>query len=97
MNTVYAVESTPSLTGKAEKVTYEYDTLGRVATRTVYLDVANNVKKTTTYTYKAGGYGANSTTTQLDTVTTDGVTYQYTYDDVGRITKITQNGTEVES
>lgn len=96
-DTVYAVESTPSLTGKAEKVTYEYDTLGRVATRTVYLDVANNVKKTTTYTYKAGGYGANSTTTQLDTITTDGVTYQYTYDDVGRITKITQNGTEVES
>ena len=96
-DTIYAVESTATLTGKAEKVTYAYDDLGRIIERTVYLNVANDAKKVTTYTYKDGGHGAGSTSTLLASITTDGVTYAYTYDKVERITAITKSGALYES
>ena len=71
---------------------YTYDALGRRVTSTLV-----PLGKTTTYTYQNGGHGVNSTSTQLATETTDGVTTAYTYDAVGNITEICKGGTAYTS
>ena len=65
-----------------QKVSYNYDDLGRVASRTV--TSGTNVQ-TTTYTYVDGGYGTNSTTPLVKTITQPGICFDYEYDNRGNI------------
>ena len=95
---VYEVSSTNSLlNGRQEKIAYTYDEFGRIATRTVYLNVATGLKKTTTYTYRNEVVnGVKVTGTQVATETTDGVTTAYEYDAIGNIVKISKNNVTYE-
>ena len=71
---------------------YSYDALGRVTNRDI-----DYIGRDYTYTYCAGGYGANSTTTMVSSITSNGVTTGYQYYPTGSIQTITQNGTTVAS
>ncbi|MBP3336727.1 MAG: DNRLRE domain-containing protein [Ruminiclostridium sp.] len=73
-------------------INYVLDELGRRSSRTLF-----TINKTQNYTYAAGGHGENSTTTRVESVTSDGVTISYTYDENGNITAIKKNGETVES
>ena len=73
-------------------IEYSYDGLGRITERK--LNVPN---QSYTYAYKAGGHGANSTTTLVESVTSGDITFGYTYDQNGNITEIKRNGVTVES
>ncbi|OZM58405.1 hypothetical protein CIB95_02210 [Lottiidibacillus patelloidae] len=75
--------------GVLNKVSNNYDTIGRLDTRTVTHNTTPI--NTTSYTFEAGGQGTNSTTSLVKTMTTNGHTYTFTYDDVGNITEITDN------
>ena len=68
--------------GSAGNVAYTYDALGRIATRTV-TNGSNTL--TTTYTYVAGGYGANSTTPLVAKIEQNGEAIEYAYDSRGNI------------
>ena len=70
-----------------ERYRHTYDALGRKSS-----DIINTGSKTipATYTYLAGS-GTNSTTAMLSTITVNGVTWKYEYDDNGNITKIYKN------
>lgn len=80
-------------------LTYGYDTLNRLTSRT--LAAANNF--TTEYTYVAGRTkGATEdnptlTTTLVKTVKNGNDTLEYTYDNMGNIISVSKNGTVVES
>ena len=76
-----------------EKVDYTYDSLGRIVTRTV---TVNGHANTTTYTYYSGAYGTYSTTNLIHTITQNGVTLTYTYDNNGNITSV-YDGTKTVS
>ena len=76
-----------------EKVDYTYDSLGRIVTRTV---TVNGHANTTTYTYYSGAYGSYSTTNLIQTITQNGVTLTYTYDNNGNITSVS-DGTKTVS
>ena len=65
---------------------YTYDAFGRLTERNLA-----PINKTQTFTYKQGGYGENSTSTLVETVTVDGTTKHYTYDDNGNIINIDNN------
>lgn len=86
-DTVYTVRQ-----GGVNHLQYSYDDLGRLSSRTIA-----PIGKTQSFTYLAGIHGANSTTTMVESVTVDGVTMSYTYDDVGNISSIKKNGAVVES
>ena len=75
-----------------EQIKYSFDDLARLSSRTI-----SPINKTQTYTYRQGGHGTNSTTTQVASVTADGVTTSYTYDAVGNITAINKNNELYES
>ena len=82
--------------GTANKLTYTYDALGRVQTRTATVG-SNNY--TTTYDYTAGNaalYGAGATTPLVARITqgsgTNGMNFVYTYDTRGNIISETRNG-----
>ena len=79
-----------------EKLSYTYDPLGRLSTRTLH--VTGNVESipqlTTQYSYV--NVGEDRTTTMVQSVTTNGVTHNYTYDAVGNIQSI-QLGSDVTS
>ncbi len=71
---------------------YTYDPLGRLSGRTL-----SAINKTQEYSYAQGGYGTDSTTTLVESVTTGGITTSYVYDQNGNITGIKRNGVTVES
>lgn len=79
-----------------EKLSYTYDPLGRLSTRTLH--VTGNVESipqlTTQYSYV--NVGEDLTTTMVQSVSTMGVTHNYTYDAVGNIQSI-QLGSDVTS
>ncbi len=70
------------------ELTYTYDGLGRVTSRTL-----NVPGLATNYTYETNGH---ATTTLVKTYTQNGITYTYNYDAVGNITSIipSQGNTE---
>ena len=81
--------------GTTEKVTYAYDALGRIATRTAENGTTAG-KLTSTYSYVSGGYGTNSTTALISDITQStgagsSMNFSYTYDDRGNITSETRN------
>ena len=86
-DTVYSVSQNGT-----EQIKYSFDDLARLSSCTI-----SPINKPQTYTYKHGGHGANSTTTQVTSVTADGVTTSYTYDTVGNITAIHKNNELYES
>ena len=47
------------------------------------------------YGYVAGGYGTNSTTPVMDSITQNGISFGYTYDARGNIVSETQDSTTV--
>lgn len=65
-----------------QKVAYTYDNLGRVVSRVV--TSGTNVQ-TTTYEYVDGGYGTNSTTPLVKSITQPGICFDYAYDNRGNI------------
>ena len=78
--------------GSNGKVEYTYDQLGRITQKKVTL---NGHDQITSYTYAAGS-GANATTSLIHTITQNGVTLTYTYDDNGNITSVS-DGTKTVS
>lgn len=79
-----------------EKLSYTYDPLGRLSARTLHVtgNVENIPQLTTQYSYV--NVGENRTTTMVQSVSTMGVTHNYTYDAVGNIQSI-QLGSDVTS
>ena len=77
--------------GGANRVQYAYDTLGRIASRTVHGTNAA-AQLTTAYSYVGGGYGAGSTTPLVASIQQNGISFAYTYDNRGNITSETRNG-----
>ena len=71
------------------EVEYVYDELGRLAKRLIN---GTNVRE---YGYVAGGYGTNSTTPVMDSITQNGISFGYTYDARGNIVSETQDSTTV--
>lgn len=71
--------------GDAHKVSYVYDELGRVKTRTAECG-ATAGKLTSTYGYVAGGYGTNSTTPLVASISQAKIPFEYAYDSRGNIT-----------
>ena len=70
--------------GSAHKVSYVYDELGRVKTRTAECGVTAG-KLTSTYGYMAGGYGTNSTTPLVASISQAKIPFEYAYDTCGNI------------
>ena len=70
--------------GDTQKVSYGYDELGRVTTRTAECG-ADAGKLTSTYTYVDGGFGTNSTTPLVKKITQNGISFEYEYDSRGNI------------
>ena len=68
---------------------YTYDDFGRLTERKL-----SPINKSQTFTYKQGGYSANSTSALVETVTVNGVVYEYVYDGDGNIYLIYGNGCE---
>ena len=66
-------------------MTYAYDGLGRISRRTVN---AGSTGVATTYGYLAGGHGTGSTTPLVQTISQNGMTLTYAYDDAGNITSV---------
>ena len=66
-------------------LSYTYDNLGRIATRTTG-------PLSSTYSYVGGGYGAGSTTPLVSSIQQTGISFSYTYDNRGNITSETRNG-----
>ena len=80
-----------SFDGGPHKVGYTYDELGRVATRVAECG-ATAGKVTSSYNYVDGGYGTNSTSPLVSSITQKGINFSYTYDSRGNITSETRNG-----
>ena len=70
--------------GTAQKVSYTYDDLGRVTSRTVECGSAAG-KLTSSYEYVDGAYGTNSTTPLVKKITQNGISFEYAYDTRGNI------------
>ena len=80
-----------ALTYGTGSMAYTYDKLGRITKRTVK-PASTNIEST--FTYVAGGHGTNSTTGLIQTITQNGVTLTYTYDNNGNITSVS-DGTKI--
>lgn len=81
----YDAESRPTgaqYGSAANQVAYAYDALGRLSARTL---TVNGMAYPTAYAYVQGGYGADSTTPLVETITQSGHELGYIYDDVGNI------------
>ena len=78
--------------GSNGTVSYTYDRLGRITQKKVTL---NGHDLITAYTYAAGA-GTNATTSLIHTITQNGVTLTYAYDDNGNITSVS-DGTKTVS
>lgn len=70
--------------GDTQKVSYGYDELGRVTTRTAECG-ADTGKLTSSYSYVDGGFGTNSTTPLVKKITQNGISFEYEYDSRGNI------------
>ena len=79
-----------SFDGGPHKVGYTYDELGRVATRVAECGVTAG-KVTSSYNYVDGGYGTNSTSPLVSSITQNGINFSYTYDSRGNITSETRS------
>ena len=75
-----------------EKLSYTYDGLNRLATRTV----GTTTPYTSEYTFLEGAT-EDKTTTLVKSVKNGNDTLTYTYDELGNITSVSKNGTLVES
>ena len=76
--------------GSTQRLTYNYDILSRLNTRTLNLSSNYN----TSYTYTQG-VSANTTTTLLASITNgSNAAISYTYDNVGNIESISEGGTQ---
>lgn len=62
----------------AGHIGYTYDPLGRLSGRTL-----SAINRTQEYSYAQGGYGTESTTTLVESVTSGGITTGYVYDQNG--------------
>ena len=75
------------------KIAYTYDELGRIKTRAL---TNGSSAYTTTYTFVAGGYGTNSTTSLVAGISqgtgSNAMNFAYAYDSRGYITSETRNG-----
>ena len=78
--------------GSSRQVAYTYDGLGRVSKRTVN---AGGTAVETNYGYLAGGHGTGSTTPLVQTISQNGMTLTYTYDDAGNITSVSDGSKTV--
>ena len=78
--------------GSSRQVAYVYDGLGRVSKRTVN---AGGTAVETNYGYLAGGHGTGSTTPLVQTISQNGMTLTYTYDDAGNITSVSDGSKTV--
>lgn len=79
--------------GTTNKVTFNYDVIGRVASRAI---MVNNKGYATSFVYTPGGYGANSSTPLVKTMTQAGHVLNYTYDNMGRISSTVYAGKTVQ-
>ena len=70
--------------GDTQKVSYGYDELGRVTTRTAECGAAAG-KLTSSYTYVDGGFSTNSTTPLVKKIAQNGISFEYEYDSRGNI------------
>ena len=70
--------------GGSQKVNYTYDELGRVATRVAECG-ADAGKLTSAYEYVDGGYGTNSTTPLVASISQAKIPFEYAYDTCGNI------------
>ena len=66
-----------------------YDARGRISSRNAVL---NNAFYLSSYSYAAGGYGANSTSPLVSSITQNGHNLSYAYDDNGNITSAVYKG-----
>jgi len=79
-------ESTQSET--KQRLDYEYDGLGRVKSRRLYLDSeSENAANESRYTYIRGGYGNGSATALIRKIEQRDGEYEYWYDETGNIVK----------
>ena len=87
--TAYTYDNDNRVTGMTfdggNAISYTYDNLGRIATRTTS-------PLSTTYGYVAGGYGTGSTTPLVASIQQNGISFAYSYDSRGNITSETRNG-----
>ena len=93
-NFTYDEENRPTVLTyeNGQAVTYTYDALGRIQKRSVGFPEGSEVE--TTYTYVPGANGA--TTPLIQTISQNGVTLTYVYDDNGNITSVS-DGTKTTS
>lgn len=80
---------TITLNSESENVKYHYDTLGRNDSRTIAF--GNGKTYLTSYGFKAGANGSQST--RVESVNNNGSTINYTYDKNGNIETISQGTT----
>lgn len=84
-------DSNPTNDSTSNKVTYEYDSLGRLVKRTA---TVNGNAFYANYAYVDGGHGENSTTGLIKTITQTGGTFEYDYDVNDNIISVKQDGAE---
>lgn len=75
--------------GEGRKITYAYDELGRVASRTIE---NGNTPYMMNYAFAVGGYGDNSTSSVVSSISQIGMNYSYTYDSSNNVTTVNCNG-----
>mgnify|MGYP004551886803 CR=1 FL=1 len=87
--TTYAYDNDNRVTGMTfdggNALSYTYDSLGRIASRTAS-------PLSTTYGYAAGGYGTGSTTPLVASIQQTAISFSYTYDSRGNIVSETRSG-----
>ena len=90
----YDSENRPTVLnyGGSRQTTYTYDGLGRITKRTVS---AGNATQTSNYTYVAGGFGANSTSPLVQTISQPTGNLSYAYDANGNITSVSDGSKTV--
>ena len=89
---IYDNENRPTslrYNGTINRTDYVYDALGRISSRNAVL---NNAFYLSSYSYAAGGYGANSTSPLVSSITQSGHNLSYAYDDNGNITSAVYKG-----
>ncbi len=87
--TTYAYDNDNRVTGMTfdggNAISYTYDSLGRIASRTAS-------PLSTTYGYVAGGYGTGSTTPLVASIQQTAIPFSYAYDSRGNIISETRSG-----
>ena len=78
--------------GTVNRTDYTYDALARVSNRNAVL---NNISYLSSYGYVAGGHGANSTSSLIESITQSGHNLYYTYDDNDNILSTIYKGQSI--